>query len=153
MERLPKASNIPRGKAKTIPTKASANVSSKPPHWLASDSGMPKTPPPTTETKKTGYKIIKVSNNHFLCGVLSITNGINRHAKTINAKILKLSGVITKVRDGIKILGNGSIKSKIDIEVVAFTASAKEAIEKMDGKVSILVLNNKENNESVSASS
>lgn len=73
--------------------------------------------------------------------------------KTINAKILKLSGVITKIRDGIKILGNGSIKSKIDIEVVAFTASAKEAIEKVDGKVSILVRNNKENNESVSASS
>ena len=73
--------------------------------------------------------------------------------KTINAKILKLSGVITKVRDGIKILGNGSIKSKIDIEVVAFTASAKKAIEKVDGKVSILVRNNKENNESVSASS
>ena len=46
LERRPNASNIPRGKAKTIPTKARANVRSKPPHWLASDSGIPKIPPP-----------------------------------------------------------------------------------------------------------
>ena len=66
LDRRPNASNIPRGKAKTIPTKARANVRSKPPHWLASDSGIPKTPPPTTEIKKIGYKTISVSSIHFL---------------------------------------------------------------------------------------
>jgi len=73
--------------------------------------------------------------------------------KTINAEVLKLNGVIKKVGDGLKLLGNGSIKSKVDIEVSALTTSAKEAIEKVDGKVSILIRKIKEKKESVSATS
>ena len=73
--------------------------------------------------------------------------------KKIDVEVLKLNGVIKKVRDGLKLLGNGSIKSKVDIEVAALTTSAKEAIEKVDGNVSILVRKVKEKKESVSASS
>ena len=54
-ERLPSANNIPRGNARTIPTNARANVNNKPPHSLASDLGIPNTPPPTVEMKKIGY--------------------------------------------------------------------------------------------------
>lgn len=67
----------------------------------------------------------------------------------INAEVLKKYGVITKIKDGIKLLGNGSIKVKIDIEVAAISSSAKKAVEKVDGKVSILVNKIKENSESV----
>ena len=73
--------------------------------------------------------------------------------KKIDVEVLKLNGVIKKVRDGLKLLGNGSIKSKVDIEVAALTTSAKEAIEKVDGNVSILVRKVKEKKESVSTSS
>ena len=86
-ERLPSANNIPRGKAKTIPTNARVNVSNKPPHSLASDLGIPKTPPPTNEMKKIGNTTNKISNNHFLYGVLSIAKGVRRPPKTINAII------------------------------------------------------------------
>jgi large subunit ribosomal protein L15 len=59
--------------------------------------------------------------------------------KQINAEVLKLARVIKKAKDGVKLLGNGSITSNIDIEVTALTASAKESIEKAGGKVSIVV--------------
>jgi large subunit ribosomal protein L15 len=73
--------------------------------------------------------------------------------KPINAQILKENGVITKVKDGVKLLGNGSIKSKVDIEVSAASASAKNAIEKVNGKITILLENIKEDNKSISANS
>ena len=70
--------------------------------------------------------------------------------KPINAIVLKDSGVITKVKDGIKLLGNGSIKSGVNIEVAAASATAKQAIEKVNGKISILSKIIKENNKNIS---
>ena len=59
--------------------------------------------------------------------------------KIINAKVLKETGVITRIKDGLKLLGNGSINSKIEIEVTGASSSAKKAIEKVNGKISILL--------------
>jgi large subunit ribosomal protein L15 len=70
--------------------------------------------------------------------------------KQINAEVLKLARVIKKAKDGVKLLGNGSITSNIDIEVTAFTASAKDSIEKAGGKVSIVVRKVKDKDESLS---
>ena len=80
----------------------------------------------------------------------AIDSGKIDSGKKINAEVLKINGVITKVKDGIKLLGNGSIKAKIDIEVSATSSSAEKAIEKVDGKVSIILSKIKENSESVS---
>ena len=71
--------------------------------------------------------------------------------KQINAEILKQTRVIKKAKDGVKLLGNGVITSNIDIEVTAHTASAKDAIEKAGGKVSIIVRKIKDKDESLSA--
>jgi len=70
--------------------------------------------------------------------------------KQINAEVLKLARVIKKAKDGVKLLGNGTITSNIDIEVTAFTASAKESIEKAGGKVSIVVRKVKDKDQSLS---
>ena len=48
-------------------------------------------------------------------------------------------------------MGNGSIKSEIDIEVAAASASAKKAIEKVNGKISIKLKNIKKDNKNISA--
>ena len=80
----------------------------------------------------------------------AIDSGKIDQKKPINAEVLKKNGVITKVRDGIKLLGNGSIKSEIDIEVAAASASAKKAIEKAKGKISITLKNIKEDNKNIS---
>ena len=69
----------------------------------------------------------------------AIDEGKIDNKKIINAKVLKDNGVINRIKDGIKLLGNGSINSKIEIEVTAASGSAKKAIEKVNGKISILL--------------
>ena len=41
-------------------------------------------------------------------------------------------------KDGIKILGNGELKVALTVRANKFTASAKEKIEKIGGKVEVL---------------
>jgi large subunit ribosomal protein L15 len=55
----------------------------------------------------------------------------------VDAAALDASGVINlpKVNDGIKILGQGDLTKKLVVKANAFTASAKEKIEKAGGSV------------------
>lgn len=59
-------------------------------------------------------------------------------AKKITATEIIGAGLIKSVKDGLKILAKGEIKSKIEIEAVAFSEAAKAAIEKAGGKCEIL---------------
>lgn len=43
------------------------------------------------------------------------------------------AGVISNARDGVKILGEGTITKKLNVKVAAFSASAKEKIEAAGG--------------------
>lgn len=54
---------------------------------------------------------------------------------SVDASVLKQTGLISlpKVNDGIKILGNGNLTKKLTVRANAFTASAKEKIEKAGG--------------------
>ncbi len=54
---------------------------------------------------------------------------------TVNAEILKELNIINNVKSGLKVLGSGELKSAITVEAVAFSATAKAAIEKVGGKV------------------
>ncbi len=56
----------------------------------------------------------------------------------IDAKVLIASGVLRREKDGVRLLGKGEIKSKIDITVYSASASAIAAIEKAGGKVTTL---------------
>ena len=47
------------------------------------------------------------------------------------------SGLVKKVNDGIKVLGNGEITKPMTVQLAAFTASAKEKIEKAGGKAEV----------------
>ncbi len=53
----------------------------------------------------------------------------------ITATSLVEAGVLKKAYDGIRLLGRGEIKTKVDLEVVYATASAREAVEKAGGSV------------------
>lgn len=54
---------------------------------------------------------------------------------TVNAEILKSLNVIRNAKDGLKVLGNGELKSAVKIEAVAFSTKAKEAVEKVGGSI------------------
>ena len=58
--------------------------------------------------------------------------------KIISYKTLLDLGLVKSKKAKIKLLGKGDIKIKIDIEVSAFSQSAKENIEKIGGSVIIL---------------
>jgi large subunit ribosomal protein L15 len=53
----------------------------------------------------------------------------------IDAEALVKAGVLRRAKDGVKLLGKGELKSKLDITVYAATASARAAVEKAGGKL------------------
>ena len=58
--------------------------------------------------------------------------------KEVNGQILKEKGLIRSALKPVKILGNGDMKSKIDIIATVFSKSAKEKIEKAGGTATVL---------------
>jgi large subunit ribosomal protein L15 len=56
----------------------------------------------------------------------------------VNAVALQAAGVIRRVRDGVRLLGNGEIRAKLAFEVAGASQSAKAAVEKAGGSVSIV---------------
>jgi large subunit ribosomal protein L15 len=58
-------------------------------------------------------------------------------SKEITEKDLMEKGIVSKARDGVRLLGGGEIKAKLNISVSGATASAVAAVEKAGGKVSV----------------
>jgi large subunit ribosomal protein L15 len=56
----------------------------------------------------------------------------------ITIESLVAAGVVSKPRDGVKILGVGELKTKLSFQVLGASKSAVEAIEKAGGSVSLL---------------
>jgi len=57
--------------------------------------------------------------------------------KPVDADALLAAGVIRRKKDGVKLLGKGELKSKLDITVYAASATAREAVEKAGGKLTV----------------
>lgn len=47
-------------------------------------------------------------------------------------------GLLSKILDGVKILGNGELTKKVTVQANMFSATAKEKIEKAGGKVEVV---------------
>ncbi len=59
-------------------------------------------------------------------------------AGVINAEVLVKAGVLRRAKDGVRVLGRGEIKAKLNLEVHGASKSAIEAIEKAGGSVKVL---------------
>ena len=59
-------------------------------------------------------------------------------SQPITVEALVAAGVCARARDGVKILGNGELKTKASFEVYGASKSALEAIEKLGGSVKTL---------------
>lgn len=75
------------------------------------------------------YKAINLSTLQTLAEKLSIT--------AIDLEILYANGLTGK-NDKVKILGKGELKTKLDVKANAFSKSAKEAIENLQGTTVII---------------
>ena len=56
----------------------------------------------------------------------------------VTAEVLTESGVISRVKDGVAILGNGEITKKVTVQAAKFTKSAKAKIEAAGGKAEVM---------------
>lgn len=60
--------------------------------------------------------------------------------KTITIDVLKESGVVNGVKDGVRLLAKGDLKTKITIEVSGASAAAVAAVEKAGGTVTVTLV-------------
>jgi len=75
---------------------------------------------------RTSYQVVNVSDLSR-CDASEVTN-----------ETLKAAGLISKIKEPIKILGNGDIKKALTVKVQAYSKSAKEIIEKAGGKAEVI---------------
>lgn len=78
---------------------------------------------------KIEYQVVNIGSIQKLIDNKKIENDV------INAVTLYKNGLISKAAAPYKILGNGELKSKINIEAHAFSASAKEKIVSLGGTI------------------
>ncbi|MBR6103168.1 MAG: 50S ribosomal protein L15 [Ruminococcus sp.] len=75
----------------------------------------------------TEYTVVNVSDlERFVDGTV------------VDTELLKAAGLVKKELDGVKVLGNGELTKSLTVKAAAFSASAKEKIEKAGGKAEVM---------------
>ena len=92
---------------------------------------------------KRGFKSIKNKSKVIaMINLLKIQDTINKKKFFPNTKInlqnLQKSRLINNKYKKLKLLGSGDLKEKFDVEVNYISKSAKEKIEKLGGKVTLI---------------
>ena len=62
---------------------------------------------------------------------------IFENGTVVTVETLKEAGLVKKVMDGVKILGNGELTKKLTVEATKFSDTAKEKIEALGGKAEV----------------
>lgn len=87
------------------------------------------------------------NNTRFTTNYAEVTTGKLQaaiDAKKIDAKkaiddnALLAAGVISRKRDGVKLLTKGELKAKVELKIAKATKSAQEAVEKAGGKIDFI---------------
>ena len=84
---------------------------------------------------KRGFKNIKRKEYGFVN--LETLNKFEDGAEVTPALLVE-SGIIKDEKDGIKVLGNGTLNKQLTVKASKFSASAKEAIESKGGKAEVI---------------
>lgn len=77
------------------------------------------------------------ATNYSIVGLSDLNDKFEDGAVVDTEAIVK-AGLVKKVQDGIKVLGNGEISKNLTIKAAAFSKSAKEKIEKAGGKAEVI---------------
>lgn len=59
---------------------------------------------------------------------------------TVTVETLVAAGILRRVKDGVRVLGNGELKAKLNFEIAGASKAAVAAVEKAGGKITILAL-------------
>ncbi len=99
--------------------------------------------PITRRLPKVGFKNV-FAKNFVTVSLARIQDAID--AKRLDTKsvidevALVAAGVVRRKKDGIRLLGTGEIKTKVNLKLSGATASAKAAVEKAGGSVELIVI-------------
>ena len=83
---------------------------------------------------KRGFTNIHAKN--YVEVTLTMLN--KSEAEEVTAESLLTENIISKINDGIVILGTGSLEKKLTVKAKRFTKSAKEKIEAVGGKIEVI---------------
>jgi large subunit ribosomal protein L15 len=83
---------------------------------------------------KRGFK--NIFRKHY--SIVNLRDLERLPGDTFTVDSLMAAGVITKLGDGLKVLGTGDITRKIDVEAHIFSKSAAEKIEKAGGTARVI---------------
>ena len=91
---------------------------------------------------KRGFKSIRVKKDRATINLSRIQEIINKQSDMVNNKInlsnLQKLKLISKKYKKLKLLGSGDLKNKLNVEVNSISKSAKEKVEKLGGKVTLI---------------
>ena len=80
-----------------------------------------------------------VTNIHAKSYIEVTLTMLNKSEKTdVTAESLLEEGIISKINDGIVILGTGTLEKKLNVKAKRFTKTAKERIESAGGKIEVV---------------
>ncbi|WP_320676093.1 50S ribosomal protein L15 [Prochlorococcus sp. MIT 1300] len=80
-----------------------------------------------------------VNSKSFTVVNVSALNDL-KAGSTINLDSLVKSGIVTNPKSPLKVLGNGSLKVKLNVQAAAFTSTARSKIEEAGGTCEVLDL-------------
>jgi len=87
-------------------------------------------------------RVPKRGFNNIFAKPLTAINvaALNRfpNGSTVGAQELLEAGVLSKCEYGLKVLGNGTLTSKVTVKAAAFSESAKQKIESAGGKAEVV---------------
>ena len=83
---------------------------------------------------KRGFKNIFAKNYTEVTLTMLNKSTVN----DVTAETLIADGIISKVNDGIVVLGTGTLNKKVNVTAARFTKSAKEKIEALGGKTEVI---------------
>ncbi|MDH4959529.1 50S ribosomal protein L15 [Ligilactobacillus salivarius] len=84
---------------------------------------------------KRGFK--NINRKEYAIVNLETLNKFEDGAEVTPALLVE-SGIIKDEKDGIKVLGNGTLNKQLTVKASEFSASAKEAIESKGGKAEVI---------------
>lgn len=91
---------------------------------------------------KRGFKKINIKSNIAIVNLSKLQRIIDKNNELTNKKVslslLQKNNIINKKYNKLKLLGSGELKAKFDVETNFISASAKEKIEKLGGKISLI---------------
>ena len=85
---------------------------------------------------KRGFNNYRFGKKYATINVQSL-NKFN-DGEVVDSAALLAMGIINKVYDGVKILGEGEITKKLTVKAKVFSANAKEKIEAVGGKTEVV---------------